>query len=127
MAALTNKDFKQGWIDSYYPYGQYMIENNNLILGGDEIKVNNEILTQQVIKQSTSGYSQTGQTGQTGGRKKNKKYKIQGDSVEDAFRKLEEKARKYFKGGKGDILVLNLESLDDKNNINFIKIFRKKI
>jgi hypothetical protein len=121
MTALTNKDFKQGWIDSYYPYGQYMIENNNLILGGDEIKVNNEILTQQVIKQSTSGYSQTG------GRKKNKKYKIQGDSIEDAFRKLEEKARKYFKGGKGDILVLNLESLDDKNNINFIKIFRKKI
>lgn len=124
MAALSNSDFKQGWIDSYYPYGQYMIQNNNLILGGDEIKVNNEILTQQVIKQSTSGYSQTGQTG---GRKKNKKYKIQGDNIEDAFRKLEEKARKYFKGGKGDILVLNLESLDDKNNINFIKIYRKKI
>jgi len=124
MAALTNKDFKQGWIDSYYPYGQYMIVNNNLVLGGDEIKVNNEILTQQVITQSTSGYSQTGQTG---GKNKNNKYKIQGDSIEDAFRKLERKAIKYFKGGKGDILVLNLESLDDKNNINFIKIYRKKI
>ena len=57
MAALSNKDVKQGWIDSYYPYGQYMVQDNKLILGGDEIKVNNEILTQQVIKESTSGYN----------------------------------------------------------------------
>ena len=66
------------------------------------------------------------QAGQTGGSGKNK-YKIRGDSIEDAFRKLEGKARKYFSGGKGDILVLNLESLDNKNKIIFYKIYRKKM
>ena len=44
MAALSNKDFKQGWIDSYYPYGQYIVQDNQVILGGDEIKVNREIV-----------------------------------------------------------------------------------
>lgn len=123
MAAVTNKDVKQGWIDSYYPYGQYMVTNNKLILGGDEIKVNNEILTQQVIKESTSGYDKAPSSGQTGGNMK-KKYKIQADSIESAFTKLE---KKVLKGGKGDILVLQLESLDDKNKINFYKIYRKKM
>jgi hypothetical protein len=122
MAALTNKDVKQGWIDSYYPYGQYMVTDNKLILGGDEIKVNNEILTQQVIKESTSGYDKAPTSGQTGGGKK--KYKIKADNIEAAFSKLE---KKVLKGGKGDILVLQLESLDDKNKINFIKIYKKKI
>ena len=125
MAAVTNKDVKQGWIDSYYPYGQYMVTNNKLILGGDEIKVNNEILTQQVIKESTSGYDKAPSSGQTGGSRE-KKYKIQADSIESAFTKLE---KKVLKGGKGDILVLQLESLDDKNKnkINFYKIYKKKI
>ena len=53
MAALSNKDFMQGWIDGYYPYGQYMVQDNNLILGGDEVKVDNDILTQQTIKDSS--------------------------------------------------------------------------
>jgi hypothetical protein len=123
MAALTNKDVKQGWIDSYYPYGQYMVTDNKLILGGDEIKVNNEILTQQVIKESTSGYDKAPSTVQTGGGKK-KKYKIKADNIDEAFRKLE---KKVLKGGKGDILVLKMESLDDKNKINFFKIYKKKI
>jgi len=123
MAALTNKDVKQSWIDSYYPYGQYMITDNKLILGGDEIKVNNEILTQQVIKESTSGYDKAPSNVQTGGGKK-KKYKIKADDIEAAFRKLE---NKVLKGGKGDILVLQMESLDDKNKINFFKIYKKKI
>jgi hypothetical protein len=125
MAALSNKDFKQGWIDGFYPYGQYMVQDNKLILGGDEIKVNNEILTQQTIKESTSGYDKSPTTGQTGGsiKSKKKKYKIQGENIEDAFRKLEGKV----KGGKGDILVLQLESLDNKKKINFYKIYRKKM
>lgn len=123
MAALTNKDVKQGWIDSYYPYGQYIVQDNKLILGGDEIKVNNEILTQQVIKESTSGYDNAPSTGQTGGGKK-KKYKIRADNIDEAFRKLE---KKVLKGGRGDILVLQMESLDDKNKINFFKIYKKKI
>lgn len=122
MAALTNKDVKQGWIDSYYPYGQYMVQDNKLILGGDEIKVNNEILTQQVIKESTSGYDKAPSTGQTGGGWK-KKYRIKAGNIQDAFHKLEGKV----KGGNGDILVLQLESLDDKNKINFYKIYRKKM
>jgi len=128
MAALNNKDFKQGWIDSYYPYGQYMVQDNNLILGGDEIKVNNEILTQQIINESTSGYDKsptTGQTtSQTGGRKgKKNKYKIHADSIDNAFQRLEAK----IKGGQGDILVLKLESLDDNKKINFYKIYIKKM
>ena len=125
MAALNNKDFKQGWIDSYYPYGQYIVQDNKLILGGDEIKVDNDILTQQIITESTIGYDTKPATGQAGGGKKSqkKKYKIQGENIEDAFRKLEGKV----KGGRGDILVLRLESLDDKNKINFYKIYRKKI
>lgn len=125
MVALSNKDFKQGWIDSYYPYGQYIVQDNKLILGGDDIKVNNEILTQQTIKESTSGYDTKPTTGQAGGGKKSqkKKYKIHGENIEDAFRKLERKV----KGGQGDILVLQLESLDDKKKINFIKIYRKKM
>lgn len=129
MAALSNKDFKQGWIDSYYPYGQYTIQDDKLVLGGDDIKVNNQILTQQVINESTSGYDKSPTTGQTGGGKSGgeKKYKIRGDSIEDAFRKLEGKVMKYFKGGRGDTLVLNLESLDDKKKINFYKIYRKKM
>ena len=121
MAALNNKDFKQGWIDSYYPYGQYIVQDNKLILGGDEIKVDNDILTQQIITESTIGYNNSGQTG-GGGNIKNR-YKIQGKNIEDAFSKLEGKV----KGGRGDILVLRLESLDDKNKINFYKIYRKKI
>jgi len=123
MAALTNKDVKQGWIDSYYPYGQYMVTDNKLILGGDEIKVNNEILTQQVIKESTSGYDKAPSNVQTGGGKK-KKYKIKADNIDEAFRKLE---NKVLKGGKGDIMVLQMESLDDKNKIIFFKIYKKKI
>ena len=125
MAALSNKDVKQGWIDSFYPYGQYMVTNNKLILGGDEIKVNNEILTQQVIKESTSGYDKAPASGQVGGGAK-KKYKIKAGNIQEAFHKLERKV-KGGKGGKGDILVLQLESLDEKNKINFYKIYRKKM
>ena len=117
MAALSNKDVKQGWIDGFYPYGQYAVQDNKLILGGDEIKVNNERLTQQVIKESTSGYNTAPASGQAGGGGK-KNYKIKADNIQDAFHKLEKKV----KGGKGDILVLQLESLDDKNKINFYKI-----
>jgi len=122
MAALSNKDFKQGWIDSYYPYGEYTVQNNKLILGGDEIKVNREILTEQVIKESTSGYDKNSNIQQTGGSKV-KKYKIKADNIEGAFKKLEGK----IKEGNGDILILKLESLDDKNKLNFYKIYRKKI
>jgi hypothetical protein len=125
MAALSNKDVKQGWIDGFYPYGQYAVQDNKLILGGDEIKVNNEILTQQVIKESTSGYNTAPASGQAGGGGK-KNYKIKADNIQDAFHKLEKKV-KGGKGGKGDILVLQLESLDDKNKINFYKIYRKKM
>ena len=125
MAALSNKDVKQGWIDSYYPFGQYIVQDNRLILGGDEIKVNNEILTQQVIKESTSGYNNATASGQVGGGAK-KKYKIKAGNIQEAFHKLERKV-KGGKGGKGDILVLQLESLDEKNKINFIKIYRKKM
>lgn len=122
MAALSNKDFKEGWIDGYYPYGQYMIDDSKLILGGDEIKVNNEILTQQVIKDSTSGYDKAPK--QQGGRKKlEKKYKITSDNIDSAFKKLEQK----IKHTKGDILILRLESLDNNKKINFIKIYIKKI
>lgn len=126
MAALSNKDFKEGWIDGYYPYGQYMIDDSKLILGGDEIKVNNEILTQQVIKESTSGYDKAPKQ-QTGGKKLQKKYKkkykINADCIDSAFKKLEQK----IKHVKGDILILKLESLDNNKNKNFIKIYIKKI
>ena len=123
MAALSNKDFMRGWIDGYYPYSEYMIEGNNLILSGDKIKVNNDILTKDIIKQSTSGYNNSSTTSQSGGNNKVKKYKIKADDVDVAFEKLERK----IKGGKGDILVLNLQSLDDKRKINFYKIYRKKM
>ena len=122
MAALSNKDFKQGWIDSYYPYGEYIVQNNQLILGGDEIKVNREILTEKVIQESTSGYDKNTTIQQTGGSKV-KKYKIKADNIKGAFKKLEGK----IKEGNGDILILKLESLDDKNKLNFYKIYRKKI
>ena len=86
--------------------------------------MNNEILTQQVIRDSTSGYDKSPSTGQTGGGcSGKKKYKIKAESIEGAFRKLEGKV----KGGKGDILVLQLESLDDNKKINFYKIYRKKM
>ena len=42
--------------------------------------------------------------------------------IDEAFEKLE----RNIKGGKGDILVLQLESLDGKNKKNFYKIYRKK-
>ena len=122
MAALSNKDFMKGWIDGYYPYSEYMIEGNNLILSGDKIKVNNEILTKDVIEKSTSGYNNS-TTSQSGGNNKVKKYKIKADDVDGAFEKLKGK----IKGGKGDILVLKLQSLDDKRKINFYKIYRKKM
>lgn len=122
MAALSNKDFKQGWIDSYYPYGEYTVQNNQLILGGDEIKVNREILTEKVIQESTSGYDKNSNIQQTGGSKV-KKYKIKADNIEGAFKKLEGK----IKERNGDILILKLESLDDKNKLNFYKIYRKKM
>jgi hypothetical protein len=122
MAALSNKDYKQGWISGYYPYSEYMIVDNNLVLGGDVIKVNNDILTKDIIQESNSGFNSSSTNIQTGGRDKVKKYKINSDSVEGAFKKLEGKVR-----GKGDILVLQLKSLDDKNKINFYKIYRKKI
>jgi hypothetical protein len=122
MAALSNKDYKQGWLSGYYPYSEYTIVDNNLVLGGDIIKVNNEILTKDIIKESNSGFDNSSITEQTGGRDKVKKYKIKSDSVENAFRKLEGKVR-----GEGDILILHLKSLDDKKKINFYKIYRKKI
>ena len=50
-------------------------------------------------------------------------YEIQGKNIDDAFKKLESKIR----GGNGDILVLQLESLDDKNKINFYKINRSQV
>jgi hypothetical protein len=122
MAALSNKDFKQGWIDSYYPYGEYIVQNNQLILGGEEIKVNREILTEQVIKESTSGYDKNTTIQQTGGSKE-KKYKIKADNIKSAFKKLEGK----IKEGKGDIIILKLESLDNKNRIYFYKIYKKNM
>jgi hypothetical protein len=121
MAALSNKDYKIGWIDSYYPYGQYMIEDNKLILEGDVIKVNNEILTEQIIKESTSGYNNPTNNIQNGG-KFDKKYKINADNIDCAFKKLEGK----IKDRKADILILKLESLDNRK-INFIRIYIKKI
>lgn len=123
MAALSNKDFMKGWIDGYYPYSEYKIVSNDLILSGDKIKVNNDILTKDVIKQSTSGYTNSSTTSQSGGNNKVKKYKIKADSVDKAFEKLEGK----IKSGGGDILVLQLQSLDDKRKINFYKIYRKKM
>jgi hypothetical protein len=123
MTALSNKDFKEGWIDGYYPYGQYMIDDSKLILGGDEVKVNNEILTQQVIKDSTSGYDKAPSKQQSGGKKLQKKYKITSDNIDSAFKKLEQK----IKYTKSDILILKLESLDNNKNINFYKIYIKKI
>jgi hypothetical protein len=122
MAALSNKDYKQGWLSGYYPYNYYTIVDNNLVLGGDVIKVNNEILTKDIIKESNSGFDSKSTPEQTGGRGKVKKYKIKSDSVEGAFKKLEGKVR-----GEGDILVLQLKSLDDKNKVNFYKIYRKKM
>jgi len=123
MAALSNKDYKQGWMSGYYPYSEYTIVDNNIELGGDIIKVNNEILTKDIIIESNSGFNNSSTTEQTGGRGKVKKYKIKSDSVEDAFRKLEEKV----KVNGGNILILQLKSLDDKNKINFYKIYRKKM
>jgi hypothetical protein len=122
MAALSNKDYKQGWIDNYYPYGEYTVQNNQVILGGEEIKVNREILTEQLIKESTSGYDKNSNIQQSGGGKV-KKYKISADNIEGAFEKLQDK----IKNKKGDFLILKLESLDNKKKINYYKIFRKKI
>ena len=121
MAALSNKDFKQGWIDNYFPYTEYTIQDNNLVLGGNVIKVDNKILTEQVIRESTSGFNTPSTIQQTGGNRK-KEYKIRANNIKEAFQKLESKVN-----GKGDILILKLESLDDKNKKNFYKIYRKKI
>ena len=123
MAALSNKDYKQGWMSNYYPFSNYQIINNELVLGGNIIKINNEILTKDFIQKSNSGFSSSATTNQTGGQNKEKKYKIKADGINEAFEKLE----RNIKGGKGDILVLKLESLDSKNKKNFYKIYRKKI
>ena len=122
MTATSNKDFKMGWMDQYYPYNQYTVIDGNINLGGEDIKVDNEILTRQVIKESTSGFDSPSSINQTGGGRK-KKYKIKANNIDDAFHKLEAKVN----GGKGNIVVLQIESLDNKNNLNFIKIYRKKI
>lgn len=123
MAALSNKDFKQGWIDNYFPYTEYTIQDNNLVLGGNVIKVDNKILTEQVIRESNSGFDTPSTIQQIGGnRNRKKEYKFRANNIKEAFQKLESKVK-----GKGDILVLKLESLDDKNKKNFYKIYRKKI
>lgn len=122
MAALSNKDFKEGWIDGYYPYTQYSVIDNKVILSGNERYINKETLTQEIIKDSQSGYNNNSKVEQTGGNIK-KKYKIKADNYESAFKKLEGK----IKGGNGDFIILKLESLDNKNKINFYKIYRKKI
>ena len=122
MAALSNSGYSQGWMSGYYPYSNYMIVNNELVLGGNIIKINNEILTKDIIQKSNSGFSSSATTNQTGGQSKVKKYKIKADGIDEAFEKLE----RNIKGGKGDILVLQLESLDGKNKKNFYKIYRKK-
>ena len=100
MAALSNKDFKQGWIDNYFPYTEYTIQDNNLVLGGNVIKVNNEILTEQIIKESISGYNNPTNNIQNGG-KFDKKYKINADNINCAFKKLEGK----IKDRRADILL----------------------
>ena len=96
MAALSNSGYSQGWMSSYYPYSNYMIVNNELVLGGNIIKINNEILTKDIIQKSNSGFSSSATTNQTGGQSKVKKYKIKADGIDEAFEKLE----RNIKGGK---------------------------
>lgn len=118
--ALSNKDFKEGWIDGYYPYTQYSVINNKVIFSGNEIRINKDILTTEIINETSSGYNKNSSITQTGGGN-SKIYKIKADNSENAFKKLERKV----KGGKGDLMILKLESLENK--INFYKIYRKKI
>ena len=131
MAATNNKEFKRGWIDSYYPYGQYIISGDKIVLGGDEMKVNNTILTQQVINDSTSGYSQSSQQAGGGGRvAPTLQFRIKSNSIQNALKQFENKVKKYFKENnfkKSELLVLDLESLDPKNKLIITKIYRKKI
>ena len=80
------------------------------------------MIVKDIIQKSNSGFSSSAPTNQTGGQNKVKKYKIKADGIDEAFEKLE----RNIKGGKGDILVLQLESLDSKDKKNFYKIYRKK-
>ena len=45
---------------------------------------------------------------------------------DEKYKVSKEELERNIKGGKGDILVLQLESLDGKNKKNFYKIYRKK-
>lgn len=134
--ALTNKDFKQTWLKNYYPYSSYAIQNNNLVLGGNEIRVDQVVLTQEVMRKSNEGYNANQGPSQAGGNnmRELKNFRVSGDTVNEAFKKLEKKANKYFRknnleggnspNGKEKMYALTLKSLDGEKL--FIKIYRKK-
>lgn len=139
MVVIDNTSYKMGWINSYYPYTNYRNDiNNNIILGGNDTKINNNILTKQIILNSKSGFSNASLFG--GNRKSHSSLKpkltptiqfiIKSNSVENALEQFEDKVRKSFKKnnfGKSELLVLDLESLDPKNKLVITKIYRKKI
>ena len=124
--AQNNLEYKVGWLSGYYPYAQYSVNGNNLVLGGDDNTVEQSILIRDVVKNSNSGYSQGG-----GGNLQT--FRIREENVNRAFRDLEKKVDDYFKNGnalekkkngKEKMLMLSLRSLD--GNKQFIKIYRKK-
>lgn len=125
--AKNNTEFKISWLDAFYPYSEYEITGNQLVMAGDDNKVNASILTQTVVAESNSGYDKK----QEGGSKKN--FRISSKNKKEGFRELEKKVDEYFrnggklgkkKNGKDEILVLSLEGLEKGKK--FIKIYRKK-
>lgn len=125
--AVNNSEYKLSWLDSYYPYSEYEIKGNQLVMAGDNNKVNDLILTRELIGQSNSGYDKK----QSGGSFKNFNLKTQ--NKKKGFRELEEKVDLFFKKGgklgkkkKGmeEILVLSLEGLEEGKK--YIKIYKKK-
>jgi len=158
MIAIDNSGYKMGWISSYYPYTYYINSNTNdtndtndtdIVLKGNETKVDNNILTKKIILDSKSGFSRSSLFGgncknhlsqessrspTTLQKKKDLsptiQFIIKSNSVENALKQFEDKVRKSFKKnnlGKSELLVLDLESLDPKNKLVITKIYRKKI
>ena len=123
MTAVNNGQYKQGWITGYYPYGQYAIVGDRMVFSGDEIEVENSILTRKVVENSNSGFDNKGQIG---GRRI-KQFRLKSKSISGALRELEGKVDEWVRGGGsfgGGLLMLSVDSLGDKKS--FVKIYGKK-
>lgn len=117
--ATRNDEAKINWVKTFYPYSQYKISSDKLILAGANTDVDPTLLMRKVVNETIQP------TGQVGGSTKEiKKFRINANSVKLGFEKLEKKVDEYFRKNNLDNnnknFILSLKSLDGK------KIFIKK-